>query len=278
MNKDKLKKIWNIELDIYDYFFKFCKIHKINHFLISGSALGSVRHQGFIPWDDDIDVGMYRKDFNKFLKFINNKLPEKFVVEYGPRKDGIDFILRIRNIHTTAIILEQKKQKIHHGIYIEVYPFDNVPDNIFLRKIHLNIVNYLTFILQSNYSLRISIPFLFRKFIVTVLGVSFFWKLFNKISSMFLSKTNTVNTVSISSYSKTKYYEFPIFYINELKIGKFMNKKVYLSKYVHQMLKLNYGNYMILPPIKLRKSNHSGIVFFDPDNSYLNYLVNEGKK
>ncbi len=61
------KRLWECELRIYEAFDKVCKCNNIEHFLIGGSAIGAIRHQGFIPWDDDIDIGMTRRNFNLFL-------------------------------------------------------------------------------------------------------------------------------------------------------------------------------------------------------------------
>ena len=74
-----------VELSILDDFIKVCEDNDLTYFLIGGSLLGAVRHQGFIPWDDDIDVGMMRKDYDKFLEIAQDKLGDKYYVDYFPK-------------------------------------------------------------------------------------------------------------------------------------------------------------------------------------------------
>ena len=76
------QKIWQIELEMLKLVDKICQKHNLHYSLVGGSLLGAVRHKGFIPWDDDIDIAMKRKDYEKFLKIAQKELPKKYFVQY----------------------------------------------------------------------------------------------------------------------------------------------------------------------------------------------------
>lgn len=83
-NKHKYadKELQNLELEILKVFHKICEKHNLHYFLIGGTLLGAVRHKGFIPWDDDIDVGMPRKDYETLLKNADKWFPQKFKLSH----------------------------------------------------------------------------------------------------------------------------------------------------------------------------------------------------
>lgn len=80
------KKVWLCELEMATWFCNVCEKYGLNYFLIGGSAIGAVRHNGFIPWDDDLDIGMLRSDFDKFRKVSIRELPSNYKIEYGVLK------------------------------------------------------------------------------------------------------------------------------------------------------------------------------------------------
>ena len=102
------KKVWLCELEMATWFCNVCEKYGLNYFLIGGSAIGAVRHNGFIPWDDDLDIGMLRSDFDKFRKVSIRELPSNYKIEYGVLKNNVfSSLLRIRNNDTTGIIVDE---------------------------------------------------------------------------------------------------------------------------------------------------------------------------
>ena len=69
----KRKKVWKVELDLLNNFIEICNKYKLTYFAIGGTLLGAIRHKGFIPWDDDIDIGMPREDYNKLLEIAKKE-------------------------------------------------------------------------------------------------------------------------------------------------------------------------------------------------------------
>ena len=113
------------ELELFKAFARVCEKHGLRYFLVGGSALGAIRHKGFIPWDDDIDVGMPRKDYDKFMElqsefegtpyFIQNyKTDPCYVYNYG----------KLRDSSTTFIEYTYKNHRINHGVWVDIFPID----------------------------------------------------------------------------------------------------------------------------------------------------------
>jgi lipopolysaccharide cholinephosphotransferase len=106
-----------------------CERHGIRYVLLGGTALGSRRHRGFIPWDDDIDIGMLRADFERFLEVGRAELPESLYVQYwldDPHM-GAPFA-KIRRNGTRFVEASSSETGGHKGVSIDLFPFDNVPD------------------------------------------------------------------------------------------------------------------------------------------------------
>ena len=117
------RQLWNIELRLFDTFKKVCEKYNLSYFLIGGAAIGAVRHKGFIPWDDDLDIGMPRSDFDKLIQ-VKDELGKEIFLEYGLDDSCTEFyhFCRIRDKNSTGYIREQYKRKFNilcYGIYKE---------------------------------------------------------------------------------------------------------------------------------------------------------------
>ena len=121
---ERRKKIWLVLLDLAMEFDRFCREHELKWFLIGGSMLGAARHQGFIPWDDDMDVGMPREDYERLLT-----LQDEFAVPYemqapGRTKGYFFTFARLRNVKTSALNPYFCEQGFNMGLYIDIFPLD----------------------------------------------------------------------------------------------------------------------------------------------------------
>lgn len=126
-----MKKAWAVMLDLLVEFDRVCKKNGIKYFASGGTMLGAIRHKGFIPWDDDIDLMMFREDYDKLLEigpkefqhpyFFQNKLTDPCCV---------DLISKLRNTETTALMLNEVGTKFEYnrGIFIDIFPLDFIPD------------------------------------------------------------------------------------------------------------------------------------------------------
>lgn len=129
--KTKLKQAQLVMLRILDIVDYICKKNNIEYFLEAGTLLGAVRHKGFIPWDDDLDIGMLRKDYIKFIEIAKTELPDDlFLQTQETEKQSIYRWTKIRDNNSKIIEPhEVEGVKYNQGIFIDIFPFDLV-DNI----------------------------------------------------------------------------------------------------------------------------------------------------
>jgi lipopolysaccharide cholinephosphotransferase len=122
---EKQKKVWAVELDMLLKFDSICKKHGLTYFLMFGSLLGAIRHQGFIPWDDDVDVGMPRKDYDKLLT-LTDEFEMPYFLQTPYTDEGYYYsYAKIRNSNTSGITQQFRFQEINWGLMLDVYPIDN---------------------------------------------------------------------------------------------------------------------------------------------------------
>ncbi len=144
MSQDKTKQIQQCEIEILQQIDKICQKHGLVYFGIGGTALGAVRHKGFIPWDDDIDIGMPRKDYEIFLKVASKELPAGFHVQhYDTEPETPFYFTKIRKDNTQFVEYYLRDQAIHHGIFVDIFPFDAIPDCTWQRVLHYRVSRLL---------------------------------------------------------------------------------------------------------------------------------------
>ena len=128
MEKMNLEQVKAIELEILDFIDSVCKEYDITYYLAGGTFLGAVRHQGFIPWDDDIDLIMPRKDYKRFIKAVNDKK-----TKYKALSGYTDLNYRkkfVKVVDTDTVLIEHGLEKMERlGIYVDVFPLDNLPND-----------------------------------------------------------------------------------------------------------------------------------------------------
>ena len=113
-----------------------CRSNGLQYFASGGTALGAVRHKGFIPWDDDVDIVLYRKDYNRLKELAAaGAFPEPFFFQTPATDSGYSKgFSRLRNSETTLIPFMDYSMKCNHGVFIDIFPLDAVPDSEFLLK------------------------------------------------------------------------------------------------------------------------------------------------
>lgn len=133
----EMKQVWFAELQLLEKFIDICNKHGLSYQLVGGSLLGAIRHKGFIPWDDDIDVGMLRPDYDRFVQLAKNELEAPFFLQTPLTDPGrnIDYV-QIRNSATTAIDLRyvDDHNTFNQGIFIDIFPIDGVGSDEVLQK------------------------------------------------------------------------------------------------------------------------------------------------
>ena len=141
----EMKKIWAVELDLFAEFDRVCRKYDIKYCACGGTMLGAVRHKGFIPWDDDMDVMMPRTEYNKLCAVAEKefKYPYFFQTEYTDR-GSFRRHAQLRNSTTTGIrkVEYERKYKFNQGIFFDIFPLDNVIENPFLYRLQRLIAHF----------------------------------------------------------------------------------------------------------------------------------------
>ncbi|MBE6069843.1 MAG: LicD family protein [Clostridium lundense] len=137
-----LRRLQLVELTLLLELKRICDKHNIKYFLIGGTLLGAVRHEGFIPWDDDIDVGMLRDDYERFLDVCSDELPpEIFLQTCKTERNYNRSFARLRLNGTHVGDFASRTTDCHSGILIDIFPFDSKPDNRLLMLLHKFTIN-----------------------------------------------------------------------------------------------------------------------------------------
>lgn len=135
---DKMKKTWKVELAMLDEVSRICRKHGLNWFLVHGSLLGAVRHKGFIPWDDDLDIAMPRKDYDQFVRIAKEELKEPLSIHTPETEQDIFWggFARIRDSRTAGIEVRELTHKGNLGIWIDILPLDvcTMDEKLFEKK------------------------------------------------------------------------------------------------------------------------------------------------
>jgi len=134
--EEKLRRLQLTMLEILKVFDRFCREHDLTYSLYAGSLLGAVRHKGFIPWDDDLDVCMSRAEYEKFLQLWQENPPEGYVLQN--KENSIYFdqsFSKIRKDHTTFLQDQWQIGNHHTGIFLDVFPIDRIPSGKLNRMI-----------------------------------------------------------------------------------------------------------------------------------------------
>lgn len=236
-----------IELD------RVLKENNLSYFLIGGSVLGAVRHKGFIPWDDDIDIGLYRKDFEKMEKIIKSSLKNN--IKY--------FEVGCVNRKAPPIGLitdwSGKNESLKYAHSIDIFPIDNVPDNKVLRKIQnvFSLIYHLS-IYRKPAKNRGKLAYYFTKGILKIFP-DFLLDFLQTLSKKIITYWNEKETKDICNlFGMKKYYKeiMPREYIGNPVLKEFEGYLFPIPEQWDKYLSHLYGDYMKLPPKELQKPSH----------------------
>ena len=272
---DELKKeLQNIELEMLVTVDKICQQLGINYFMVGGTLLGAVRHKGFIPWDDDIDIGMMRSDYEKFLVNAPKLLPQGLFLQslHTELKCPYNFA-KIRNSNTTYIETSIKHFDINHGMFIDVFPFDYYPTNKHVKKRNNKILSFISRKVNNSYDLE-------PKPVYTRMGIianRISEIVFKDVRSALLAREKIYKSVRktslITNYSGAwgEREIVPIEWFSDFVELEFEGHLFKAPKNYDKYLRNVYGDYMKLPPVEKRIGHHYAETI-DSTKSYKYYL------
>ena len=269
---EKRKKLWAVEIDLLVEFDRVCKKHDLKYFLTGGSLLGAVRHNGSIPWDDDIDVAMFRSDYEKLMALSDEfKYPYFLQTPYTDKGYYFSYA-KIRNSKTTGLSIPFAYQGINQGIPIDIFPLDNcMVEDVEERY---NKINYL--ILQNSICMRLSCPNpndIDKKRIATYNGRNpmEMYEEMQQIAKQYENcQCDKINTAVCTAYKPQKLMWDKKDW-EETIMCKYENYMFPIPKGYDNILKVQFGDYTKYPPAEERGQWHNNAIF-DADIAYTDYI------
>lgn len=260
LSEKELKKLKEVELEILVEFDRICRKHNLKYTLTGGTLLGAIRHNGFIPWDDDIDIDMPRKDYNKFIEIQKKELDDKkyYLDCIETKKDCGMLYAKLKRKNSLYIERSSKREESEQNIWIDIFPVDSIKSNNWLSKLYSIRVYCLKIIMMYKYGYikTHDNKLLFNS--VRFLSVFFNKeKLKNKLKKLVIKYNNTGTNYAalFASVYMTKQIVNKSIYTDFIE-HKFENKTFLISKNYEDYLTTVYGDYMKLPPEEERINHH----------------------
>ena len=258
----KLNDIQQILLGFLLEVDRICKKHNIKYFLGGGSLLGAVRHKGFIPWDDDADVMMLRKDYDRFLSVLPSELPNYLFAQTQENEKDSHFPFTKLRINNTLLSTEftSRFPNIHNGIFLDVLAQDYTSNNAFLRKIHMKATASSRWLVLDKWrgtSVNANSRFssLCANILRKIFPLGFLQKVQNKLISLHKNMKNPKYLFDSMGRNVSR-GAFPAEWLDEAIWVDFENAKLPIPKEYDKYLKYLYGDYMEMIPVSERHVSH----------------------
>ncbi len=265
------KKIWAVLLDLLIKFDSVCKKHHLTYCFTDGSLLGAVRHKGFIPWDDDLDVSMPRADYEK-LQTLGDEFGDPYFLQTPYTDKGYFYsFVKIRNKNTTGLSKAFMYQGFNDGLFLDVFPLDEVDSEqgeMVYNKLRELVISNSAYMKLSNPNYSESEMEKIKQLasdnpLKTYDEITKLTTMFNGSGSRYISHW-------VSTIAPFKKRLWPKEDFENVVMMEFEGLKVPAPCGWDNYLKIVYGDYLNLPPVEQRGLKHDNAIF-DPDHSYTEY-------
>lgn len=255
-----IREIQQMELGIMEYIHETCQKIGVKYFLAYGSLIGAVRHKGFIPWDDDMDICMLREDYEKLQDYLIANPDERYeVMSYKNNLNYVYPFMKVQDNHT-YLLEEDVRIDSNMGIYVDIFPVDGYVDDA-------NFKNKMTKLIKkrqlSCYTFKgiTNTKSVLNSLIRYISVIIFYFTNTNKYVAQIeeLAKSRKVSDYEEVDYLIYKDMNKPVWrreWLEQVTTGTFEGKEFMIPKNYHEILTSDYGDYMQLPPVEQRVSHH----------------------
>ncbi len=259
---EELKRLQAVELEILAEIIRVCNENQITYFTVGGTTLGAIRHDGFIPWDDDIDIGMMRDDYEKFLMTAPEKLKKGYTLQSFYTEPSMPtYFAKVRKDETLFVEEYAKDICMHQGVYVDIMPYDKIPENMNERKKYRDRIKLWNQLFIAKTIKTTSVPHTKNKAIksafrgIVHIAVSPITKkrLYKRLDSE-LRKFNNSSSEMVSSRG-LNVFECRVEDILPPIPHDFSGITVMIPNHYDKVLRTQYGDYMKLPPEDKRYSH-----------------------
>lgn len=272
MQEMTLREIQTLSLEILKDIHNFCIQNDITYTLFGGTMIGAIRHKGFIPWDDDIDIAMPRPDYERFLSTYHSENGYKLIA--AGQEDSYIAFSRVCEMDKTLVINRILPWYKHEtGVWIDIFPLDATPDNPEEAKTLIN-----DFVKEWKECCAIRSSFSSFK---DVQGIDKIIKLFIKkiirhipgkdiftLNNKYIEHCKAIPWGSTNHFANLAYmgYGFKEYLcmddIKEMILVPYEDVKFYVCKGYDHLMRMKYGDYLLLPPIEKQTSNHELVKYY----------------
>ncbi|MBR5581627.1 MAG: LicD family protein [Treponema sp.] len=285
LTQEELRKAQLLMLKILKEVHRVCEENNIKYFLSDGTLIGAIRHNGFIPWDDDLDIGMLREEYEKFCKIAPEKLGDEFVLQTTETDPGYAWQFGKVMLKNTVWLESAAKNtnRNNFGIYIDIFPYDKIPKNKILQWVILYRyrfvdglirikLNYNSFKKTRGFVRKLF--YLYKLFFIKIYSLKNLIRIREKICKQYLRSEKRIIVTKYGGSFKKNQNTLESYSISELRV--FEDMKFYIPKAYDSILKNLYGDYMVLPPEE-KRTNH-GIYEYDFGIYEKDFILKEGSQ
>ena len=255
-----IREIQQMELGIMEYIHEVCQKIGVKYFLAYGSLIGAVRHKGFIPWDDDMDICMLREDYEKLQDYLISNPDERYeVMSY---KNNLNYVYPFMKVQDNQTYLLEEDVRIdsNMGIYVDIFPVDGYEDDSVFKDKMTRLIKKRQL---SCYTFKgiTNTKSLLNSLIRYISVIVFYFTNTNKYIRGIdeLAKSRKVDDYELVDYLIYKDMHKPVWkreWLEQTIMGVFEGKEFMIPKNYHEILTSDYGDYTQLPPVELRFSHH----------------------
>ena len=255
-----IREIQQMELGIMEYIHEICQKIGVKYFLAYGSLIGAVRHKGFIPWDDDMDICMLREDYEKLQDYLISNPNERYeVMSYKNNLNYVYPFMKVQDNHT-YLLEEDVRIDSNMGIYVDIFPVDGYEDDVEFKNKMTKLIKKRQL---SCYTFKgiTNTKSVLNSLLRYVSVIIFYFTNTNKYVAQIeeLAKSRKVSDYEQVDYLIYKDMNKPVWrreWLEQVTTGIFEGKEFTIPKNYHEILTSDYGDYMQLPPVEQRVSHH----------------------